>query len=69
MRGIDKIRNMSINQLAKFLAESGAETGPDFCTLFCEQKEKEDPDCAACRFCGENGDLNAWKAWLGKEAE
>lgn len=61
MRNIDRIRAMDAEQLAGFLAESGAPVPTEFCDILCAE------DCMICPFVGPNGDKKAWKIWLESE--
>ena len=62
MRNIDRIRAMDAEQLAGFLAESGAPVPTEFCDVLCAVE-----DCDECGFCGAAGDKEAWKIWLEGE--
>lgn len=62
MRNIERIRDMDTEQLVDFLVETGAELPPDFCDIFCQIE-----NCDSCRFCGDNGDKEAWRVWLEKD--
>ena len=55
---------MDTDQLAKFLADNGAETPLDFCQG-CEHYLGEEQDCPECEY---NDDQKAWKNWLNREA-
>ena len=68
MRNIDRIRAMEAEQLAGFLAESGAPVPTEFCDILCAE------DCMICPFVGPDGDKKAWQTYLeseydGKEKE
>lgn len=61
MQNIDKIRKMTVDELAAFLEERCAETPPDFCDR-CEQYWKgEYCDCPYV------DNKAAWKDWLQRE--
>lgn len=61
MRNIDRIRAMNAEQLAGFLAESGAPVPTEFCDILCAE------DCMICPFVGPNGDKKAWQTYLESE--
>lgn len=61
MQNIEKIRQMSVDELAAFLEEINAETPPDFCDR-CEQNVR-----GACCDCPYIDDKAAWKDWLQRE--
>lgn len=61
MRNIDRIRAMDAEQLAGFLAESGAPVPTEFCDILCAE------DCMICPFVGPNGDKKAWQTYLESE--
>ena len=61
MRNIDRIRAMEAEQLAGFLAESGAPVPTEFCDILCAE------DCMICPFVGPNGDKKAWQTYLESE--
>lgn len=58
MRNIDRIRAMDAEQLAGFLAESGAPVPTEFCDILCAE------DCMKCPFVGPDGDKKAWQTYL-----
>ena len=60
MRNIEKIKEMSSDQLAEFLTDRGAQVPPDFCDEMC----KATTDCKDCMYLGPQGDKKAWKIWL-----
>jgi hypothetical protein len=57
---LEMIREMSADQLAGFLTESGAEMPVEFCDTICE----EDKQCEDCQYLGERGTKKAWEAYL-----
>jgi hypothetical protein len=64
-----KMKNMTLDQLADFLVDHGAEVPNEFCDGLCEGES-----CEECPYVGEEGDRRAWKEWLeseydGKEKE
>ena len=61
MKNIERIRAMDAEQLAGFLAESGAPVPTEFCDILCAE------DCMKCLFVGPDGDKKAWKIWLESE--
>jgi len=61
VRNIDRIRAMDAEQLAGFLAESGAPVPTEFCDILCAE------DCMICPFVGPNGDKKAWQTYLESE--
>lgn len=69
MTNIDRIREMSEEELAAFLTEVGAEVPGDFCE---NCKLYGTTDCGTCRYLDES---TAWEEWLerkvtdGKEKE
>lgn len=60
MRNIERIKGMTAEQLAEFLADRGAQVPPDFCDEMC----KATTDCKDCIYLGPLGDKKAWKIWL-----
>ena len=65
MQNIDVLRQMSIDELTRFLVNNGAETPLDFCQG-CEKYSGEDCDCGPCEY---NDEVKAWKQWLGREVK
>ena len=63
MKNIDRLRNMTTRELAKFLINCSAETPLDFCQG-CEEYKGEENDCKGCAY---NDDLKAWQQWLERE--
>ena len=61
MRNIERIRAMDAEQLAGFLAESGAPVPTEFCDILCAE------DCMICPFGPTNGDKKAWQTYLESE--
>lgn len=58
MKNIDRIRKMSVEELAGFLADRGAEPPVDLCTN-CEYHKN-----AYCKRCQYTDEAKAWKDWL-----
>lgn len=61
MKNIERIRAMDAEQLAGFLAESGAPVPTEFCDILCAE------DCMKCPFVGPDGDKKAWQTYLESE--
>lgn len=58
----EKIKDMTVEELAEFLDDRCAETPPDFCDN-CELIEK-DEGCNNCPYLDEKA---AWENWLRRE--
>lgn len=61
MKNIDKLRQMSTDEMATFLDDCGGDVPPDICK-----------ECTSCilpeRECRYKTEKAAWKAWLEMEA-